>query len=45
MVYSQVLTMGGDQERAKRMELEGRALIMGVPLSQVDELEKRMKKP
>jgi hypothetical protein len=45
MVYSQVLGMGGDQERAKRMEMEGRALIMGVPLDQVDQLEKRMKKP
>lgn len=41
-VYGEVLMQGGDPARAKRMELEGRAITMGIPLDKVDELEKRM---
>lgn len=41
-VYSEVLMQGGDPARAKRMEMEGRAITMGIPLEKVDELEKRL---
>lgn len=42
-VYSEVLKEGGDLKRSQRMEMEARALTMGIPLEQLDALEKRQK--
>lgn len=43
MAYGQMAAEGGDEAKAHRMEMEARALIMGIPLDKVDELEKRLK--
>ncbi|HND69966.1 MAG TPA: hypothetical protein PL112_24365, partial [Candidatus Obscuribacter sp.] len=39
--YSEVLKEGGDDKRAQRMDLEARAIMMGIPLENIDAIEKR----
>lgn len=42
--YSEVLKEGGDEKRAQRMELEAMAIKLGIPLENIDAIEKRQQR-